>query len=299
MTDFFSRLAERALGIALTIQPGVAPRYAPELQRADEDVPGIQVDKEHEQAAQCTTFIAPMPAIQREQASATPPQARHTRPSFSPPEATMQSAQADSKQTNTTLPASDVPLTRESAAHATPQTYPLLQRPAQPQNSGIEQHVTSISTTNAVTTTSAHNITAYTTVQNVLPRAIEQLHEHGDVHTPSLSKQREHHLTMTATTSSIDKGEAPAPVTRQRQEIIGNGVNSSVPVNRRQYGQYIQHVQLKEEEQVTPTIQVTIGRIEVRATTSPVPTVQSQRQQVAPPVMSLDDYLHQRAKGER
>jgi hypothetical protein len=48
-----------------------------------------------------------------------------------------------------------------------------------------------------------------------------------------------------------------------------------------------------------PTIQVTIGRIEVRATPPPpLPPMQSQAQDTTPPVMSLDQYLHQRAKGD-
>ena len=49
----------------------------------------------------------------------------------------------------------------------------------------------------------------------------------------------------------------------------------------------------------TPTIQVTIGHIEVRATPPPPsPPTQSQAQDTTPSVMSLDQYLHQRAKGD-
>ena len=46
----------------------------------------------------------------------------------------------------------------------------------------------------------------------------------------------------------------------------------------------------------TPSIQVTIGRIEVRATPPPPPT-RSPAQRTAPSVMSLDDYVNQRMKG--
>jgi hypothetical protein len=45
-----------------------------------------------------------------------------------------------------------------------------------------------------------------------------------------------------------------------------------------------------------PTIQVTIGRIEVRAVPPPAPPP---KQRSAPPVMSLDDYLRQRDGGRR
>ncbi|MGH7495330.1 MAG: hypothetical protein ACREOO_23465 [bacterium] len=49
-----------------------------------------------------------------------------------------------------------------------------------------------------------------------------------------------------------------------------------------------------ETPKPAPTIQVTIGRIEVRATP---PVTQPQRQRSAPQVMSLDEYLRQRAGG--
>ncbi len=45
----------------------------------------------------------------------------------------------------------------------------------------------------------------------------------------------------------------------------------------------------------TPTIQVTIGRVEVRATPPPVPP--SKKERPKPPVMSLDEYLSRRASG--
>jgi hypothetical protein len=46
-----------------------------------------------------------------------------------------------------------------------------------------------------------------------------------------------------------------------------------------------------------PTVQVTIGRIEVRATPASEPS-RPQTQPVPSPVMSLDQYLHQRSKGD-
>lgn len=47
---------------------------------------------------------------------------------------------------------------------------------------------------------------------------------------------------------------------------------------------------------VEPTINVTIGRIEVRAT---LPPASAKTQRPAPPILSLDEYLHQRAGGNR
>lgn len=45
----------------------------------------------------------------------------------------------------------------------------------------------------------------------------------------------------------------------------------------------------------TPSVQVTIGRVEVRATPPPTPSPKARRPK--PPVMSLDEYLRQRANG--
>jgi hypothetical protein len=46
-----------------------------------------------------------------------------------------------------------------------------------------------------------------------------------------------------------------------------------------------------------PTIHVTIGRVEVRATPPPSPLKKEQPNRT--PVMSLDEYLHQRAQESR
>lgn len=51
-----------------------------------------------------------------------------------------------------------------------------------------------------------------------------------------------------------------------------------------------------ESSQTPPTIEVTIGRIEVRAVTPPAPPPSS-RQRQAPPKMSLDDYLRAQSGG--
>lgn len=53
----------------------------------------------------------------------------------------------------------------------------------------------------------------------------------------------------------------------------------------------------KETPPVTPTVNVTIGRIEVRAT--PPPTSKSRKQPSTPPVMSLEEYLRKRSEGGR
>lgn len=52
----------------------------------------------------------------------------------------------------------------------------------------------------------------------------------------------------------------------------------------------------RERPEVAPTINVTIGRVEVRATQAPAPT--PRRAETAAPRISLDDYLRRRRNGE-
>lgn len=90
--------------------------------------------------------------------------------------------------------------------------------------------------------------------------------------------------------SDVSKIHLPAVL--PQQAIMSAGIHSQPVVNNGQRTE----AQVIEISSPEPTIQVTIGRIEVRAT--PPPTAQPQSQQrSAPPVMSLDQYLQQRSKG--
>jgi len=82
-----------------------------------------------------------------------------------------------------------------------------------------------------------------------------------------------------------------------------NGPEATLPLTSGQQEQESAHSGYRRRDTSTesqsppaaPTIQVTIGRIEVRA--APPPTPRSQRSR--PQVMGLDEYLNQRAKGGR
>jgi hypothetical protein len=275
MTDFFSRLAERALGLATTIQPMVAPLYAPEPQQATDSMLEMLADETQEVHSPVPTTS--LPTVQHTQIRASLAEAPHAQSSIFPHDIATKSAQAGTKP----LPM-HAPLTLEKETQTMLQLYPALQRAAQTHDAITEQH-THTTTQNIHTNT---HTTSYMSVQNV-SQAIEQ---------------SERYLATAEPIQTSDKREALATGThtiQERQETVDNGASGSIYAASRQFEPYDQHIHRMEEAQVTPTIQVTIGRIEVRATTTPAQSTQPQRQQVASPVMSLDDYLHQRAKGGR
>jgi hypothetical protein len=75
------------------------------------------------------------------------------------------------------------------------------------------------------------------------------------------------------------------------RSITPGGAHAQPAINNQQ----VIEAQLIEQPAPAPTIQVTIGRIEVRATPPPAPSQSQQRS--TPSIMSLDQYLQQRSKG--
>ncbi|GAC1347443.1 MAG: hypothetical protein NVSMB27_12860 [Ktedonobacteraceae bacterium] len=90
--------------------------------------------------------------------------------------------------------------------------------------------------------------------------------------------------------SHSDASETRTPAALPRRSITPKVMR---PLANKGQGAEAQIIEVPMPE---PTIQVTIGRIEVRATPPPPEQVQSQ-QRAAPAVMSLDQYLQQRSKG--
>ncbi len=93
----------------------------------------------------------------------------------------------------------------------------------------------------------------------------------------------------------VDESSARLIPTSQLSAITAAVVPSSSLVSS--IGQAAANVtrEITEPSQTAPTIQVTIGRIEVRAT--PPPVSSQLKSSPKPPVMSLDEYLRQRAQG--
>ncbi len=95
---------------------------------------------------------------------------------------------------------------------------------------------------------------------------------------------------------------AGQPITEELV-MLPEKTQPSAPITvRPQVKQYIEPTPLAPTlpeaiAEPTPTVQVTIGRIEVRATPPP-PVSSSQTRRSAPSIMTLDEYLQQRARGD-
>lgn len=89
-----------------------------------------------------------------------------------------------------------------------------------------------------------------------------------------------------------DESHAPRQVRRGRES---SGAIEPRPVPRRERAAAARDAQ-RERAEAPPTINVTIGRVEVRATQGPPPS--PRRAEDAAPRMSLDDYLRRRRNGE-
>src|SRR6266566_8766799 len=108
---------------------------------------------------------------------------------------------------------------------------------------------------------------------------------------------------MGAAREAMEWGGATQNVATPLVGVVGVGRGEPHPQQRIQRVQPLEHPYNRGNEHEVaqqpsapaPMIQVTIGRIEVRATPPPAPHSQPRRS--GPAVMGLDEYLSQRARG--
>jgi len=302
MTDFFSRLAERALNIAPTIQPMLAPLYAPEPQHIEDGL-FDDVEELQEQNPAGTTVLPPppdthiqippvaLPAIQRSSLRSTP-------------ESQTQSAEIPERV--------EPPHSPDRETRYEPQSYPVLERITQqsstpriePPAATLTTPVTQISSQHIHEQIDNHFQQGERTLATTEP--LTQTHRHNSSleHTSNAPEKDTSLSTMSSTPTVASKSADNSPtenifpsITRSAQTAISNKTSNSLPSIDNHYTASHHHW-TQNEKPAAPTIQVTIGRIEVRATTTPTQnTTTPPRKQAAPSVMSLDDYLNQRAKG--
>jgi hypothetical protein len=131
-------------------------------------------------------------------------------------------------------------------------------------------------------------------------RSMRASHEDGHLDLPNALQTRVSEIQSAMPTRDISpdqrltqqRGMRPqVQVSANRAYHGGSQHNTSSPGSKHETAE----TQFIVSPPASPTIQVTIGRIEVRAT--PPPPSQSQGKRSPSSVMSLDQYLHQRAKG--
>ena len=328
MSDFFTRLAARTLGLAPTLQPMIAPIFAQEQQgeiglfetvleeealtrNGDGTRLGTQRTHERKQPHVSQFVDASLSAHSSALLSTTEERGKNT------PIASQQVLQ---KPATMPIISAPEPFHEESLPTATRETHVALEIPVA--NSAIHSQKESLMTSNTgeqhVQTVRPlppikhneeisavavnyegieHKQTGQTTIiphqqdnetsfpmQRVadfapvsLPLPANNVHEQSRRAMPSLNNS-------TVTNNGRTTGYVRKPFVPTMSNRVATQKNVAMPVEQ------------KQPEQLPPTISVTIGRIEVRATSSSS-SAATARHIPTPAVKSLDDYLRQREEG--
>jgi hypothetical protein len=316
MADFLTRLAGRALGVVPTVQPILAPMYAPGQQfvgaeDAQEmplfergaatgypqaEVRGREMSLQNRPAGEPAfgglvgqimdaREISSLLVPQGNQPSTTPTQTSHT-----------------SSQTLDGQPAADHPLSsgRDEAASSAGQA----RRTASTRNasvSGLHPIHPTDATVIPLESHSASRAAEQQRDSSLLSRTArgvleaEELSSASTLLLPLVPQENRpvgtsHLLPVVDTLPTQRPAEPKTILPQQGSRRVGYAIP---PYN--QLNEHEAALTRQEPSTPAPTIQVTIGRIEVRAT--PAATPRSQAARSAPAVMSLDDYLNQRARG--
>jgi hypothetical protein len=306
MTDFFSRLAERALCIAPTIQPMIVPLYAPEVLTGEDSLLDSDAEQmEQKEQNSLSTTIATL-KTQYAQVSVSHSDLLDTQatPLSELQHSLLRAAHGSivpPKQDAQTPVLTDAPPSVKRESSSPPPPYPELARMVQQTRAKIEEHPTDVEHTQI---TNTYNYKEYTTSLRTSQNPPQHKATTKDVRRQRNSSTHDSQHAL-ATTESLPHQHVSYE--RLEHENVSDLNDIPLPARRDALipGTHITHLarafiqppDRMMKEAAAPTIQVTIGRIEVRAIPTPVPSTSAQRQQVAPPVMSLDDYLSQRAKG--
>ena len=309
MSDFFSRLAARALGLAPTLQPISAPIFAQEqcLQPpdadqlecfAEEETPNHNSDitphDSHAQPQRAVSQFLPGPSPQYSQhdRQSHPDTLKNYQTSIPmhkssiPEQVSFQDdrGQNDHDQDGHQSHPHIVTTDQQSVPMQMASTSELYQQHPMP-----------------TTTHETHIIHKEMTINNITQN------QKGAFNTDNTGQQRSPEIRSARSLPPIERN-VPVPLT---PENVGPPLAVGLPtvnlapihtVGQMSVPPSPKHVGptarggLDALIQPPPTIQVTIGRVEVRATPSPSPSPTA-RPTPAPAVKSLDDYLRQREEG--
>jgi hypothetical protein len=311
MSDYFTRLAARTLGLAATLQPKIAPIFAQEqpLQQAEaglfesfteDETPARNRDArrrdEHEQRQPRSIYES------FEQSSASQPTTEE------------RAASQDERKGHPYILRAyqqPVPLQVPSASESFQKaSIPAAAREAQIVH---EEMTLSGAIRDRIEPISIGSAEEQRSLEAGSARPLPPIERNSETDALATSMPRQA-STSVAPTGAITQQQDKETMFRKRGVVNSVGAMSSPDKGGRASGdgstpftpsvisrasaQRMAEMsrEQKQPEQAPPTIQVTIGRVEVRAT--PPPSLPAaQRQIPTPPLKSLDDYLRQREEG--
>jgi hypothetical protein len=305
MSDFFERQAWRALGRPPVIRPRLVSLY--EAGSEDQLIAAGPAESKwgNETATKGRNSIAQSSAVR----SHSPEAAHHEQnpPSLSSPEVRREERSEGRSRTFSHREADDAPVLKDQALEPDlGRSSESDLRPSLPSKAPMRGEKEAVITNDAVMRSRASDDQNFSeepgpgplrTSNNSrslggAPRALRTEPELTN-HSPTLVEKHVDHTgmrgqTIIAQQTEVQKGIAPLrinpPAIRASEGILGN--RDSV----------IGKIEHADAAKQRPTINVTIGRVEIRAVTPRSPQQPAQRK---PPRMSLDDYLNQKAGGGR
>jgi hypothetical protein len=335
MADFLTRLAERTLGLAPTVQSMLAPMYAPGRQfvgaedsqqgirdtwdvinqaptvgAATEDaqgeVRGQEVSVQDklpepspgglvEQTVNSPEMLSPL-VPQGNRPSTIPTQMPHTNP-----QSNVQFAN-DEASYGSQLKVIDRFADSYHTASRTPEVQPALDgltslgRNEVKSSSGWAPKTESTRNVPVpgLHATHSSDVTSILLESHTVSTSVEQDQDSGLQFRYArgvLESEEASNVSSVADVLPVRRPVEPKAIRPQQDTSqVGSQEHSYSRVNKHKVAPV-----MAESSTPAPTIQVTIGRIEVRAT--PLPNPRSQPRHSEPPVMGLEEYLNQRARG--
>ncbi len=333
MADFFTRLAERTLGLALTAQPVIAPMFAPEPGLGDNAPLEIALDEESQNTSitdghalvpelhpqQTPAPLQPQPPAEQKAETSTvrvgifPTHALNRGSAHSTSNRVLSPSQSV-REVHAGTSASIDNQQQKALVEGLPDpnaTQHILVTHEQHVKAHIHEHVPSPSgsvndlatpwkmpaVSGLTTLETAPMVSLATPVKTPTPQLSQLPPEQGRLQAGKAAPMptnppmgtRSIAPSMLLSTRSSNERETNIPPVPSSSEKKRPARAEQRPLPGREV--YVPS---------TPNIEVTIGRIEVRAIAAPTPAESSVGAHVAtPPLMSLDDYLQRRAKGGR
>jgi len=282
MADLFFRIAQRALGLAPTIQPMIAPLFAPISYTDGEELLDIMTNEEQGSQRSDTAIAHAMSEgdgyLERGIQPGTPANA--------------------SKGAFVAHQAGIPPI---SPVERGATIYPEIALQSTQTPVSMPERVVSAQSRYAMP---VKNVQMASTMDGRVPRALPVIERQEN----NQAERRSTPLPLTrvqplpAIPLSLPFSEQHAPESTRRGAFHDDVRGGREGLSRaRLTEQYARESLLESVQtpQVIPAVHVTIGRIEVRAHPVSSTHMQPQRRQVVPKAMSLDEYLKQSEKGGR